>query len=164
MSLQPTVQALSQQEVKVLLCLDAWLIQAPSCPPCDAFLTLFLSLAWERRPLLNLPKSHLNPIWTRTWLSMEWDSPSVTLRLSSDNCHCILSKVCCVLFALGLSRNMWESLLCSLIHPAQMVPLDRIQHHYLSFEGNCLLLWHIQVQLLPLPLFLPPLFRWWLDP
>lgn len=65
---------------------------------------------------------------------------------------------CCLL---GLSPAVCggRGLLGSLIHMAQVILLGQIQHHRLTFEGNCLLLLHVSIQLLPLPPFFLPLLH-----
>lgn len=97
------------------------------------------------------------PSQTIVWLSMAWDSRKVTLLLSPNTCHHVLSKVRCTLYAQRFLPRQWKNLLAFLHCAVLVLLLCQICHHHLTFQDSHLFLIDRRDWLVPLSLSLLPL-------
>ena len=122
--------------VSVLLYLDDWLLQADSREEAVFYTDVALRISQEMGFAFNLPKSHLTPTQSIQWLGMEWDSTTLTLRLSSDNVKKLRQRVREALFSVTFTKRLWYRLMGTLNFAAAVVPLGRLRCRRLWWQGN----------------------------
>ncbi|MEL7520178.1 MAG: reverse transcriptase domain-containing protein, partial [Cyanobacteria bacterium J06553_1] len=161
--LRPVHQALAREGVQVLMYLDDWLIFASTFPECEAMVRRTLEIGRGMGLLFNLEKSHLLPSRCIQWLGMSWDSVSCRLSLSEDNRARCRRKLFRNAHAISISLRQWESLLGSLNHAAQVVPLGRLRARRLILSGLRRFQSTDRDSLVPFPGHLRRRLWWWLE-
>lgn len=111
----------------------------------------------------NEQKSFLTPSQSQVWLGMEWPAVAATVTLSPGKRQRVANKVRLVLGSKTFSQHLWESLIGSLKHAAEVVPLGRLVHCCLSWEGIRAFPLGEQDCLLCFPQHLCPLLQHWLS-
>ena len=148
--------------VNTLFYLDDWLIVGDSQEDCARMIDITLSVGKEMGLAFNIPKSHLCPSQSLTWLGLVWDTVSQTVALSVRNRARCWSKVFLAIHSRTLSRRRWESLIGSLNFAAVVVPLGRLRLRRLILEGRRVFNSVDRDRLVRFPQRLRNLLRWWL--
>ena len=131
----PVHNILSDHGVEILMYLDDWLIFASSYEECERMVNTTLHIGQSMGLLFNLDKSHLTPTQSIQWLGMMWHSKSSTLTLSKENQERTWNKLFKATHSLTMSLRQWESLLGSLNHASQVIPLGRLRTRRLIHLG-----------------------------
>ena len=154
---------LVDEGVNVLMYLDDWVIQAPTKELCSKATALTITLAEDMGFAFNLPKSCVVPSREIAWLGLVWDSATQTLRLSDTNRAKVVNKIRLSLCSRTYTKRQWASLMGTLNHAAQTLPLGRLWFRRLSLEGNRVFQRPPLDRPVPMPHRLKPLLRRWLD-
>ena len=161
--MRPVHITLALKGVNLLMYLDDWLVFAPSAEECSWMVEETLSVGSEMGLLFNLPKSHLTPSTSRQWLGLVWDSSTESVSLSPVNQLKCRSKLLRAIRSGTFTRRLWGSLIGSLSHAASVVPLGRLRLRRLIMMGNRTFWDSDWDRLVPFPLRLRVLLRWWLS-
>ena len=158
----PVCSRLISLGVNILFYLDDWLIVGDSQEDCARMIDITLSVGKEMGLAFNIPKSHLCPTQSLTWIGLVWDTVSQTVALSVRNRARCWSKVFLAIHSRTLSRRRWESLIGSLNFAAVVVPLGRLRLRRLILEGRRVFNSVDRDRLVRFPQRLRNLLRWWL--
>ena len=149
--------------VNIIMYLDDWMIIAPSYQECKEMIEKTLQIGKEMGLLFNMGKSILEPCKMMDWLGLYWNTVQATVALSRDNQEKCLSKSLQIMNSTQLTLRQWESLIGSLNHAADVVPLGRLYVRKLILLGKKVFSTNHRDRLEHLPRRIKNALKWWAD-
>lgn len=116
--------------------LDNWMTPALSQQQATNNLSFTTQTTKIMGFLVNEAKSELTPTQELTWLGNKCFLETAQIQLSEDNINRLRKKLFTAIQAKNITRQTWKSLLSSPIFAANVLPLSRIQHRWLTGLWN----------------------------